>query len=461
MATEVLMPKLGMTMVEGTLAAWLQPDGATVVPGMPIFRMTTEKIDYEVEAEAAGVLRHAASEEAVIDAGGLVGFILAPGEVSPEAFTVAPVAAGSVAVRSVPAEANGGAASASHADAFVIATPAARRLARERGIELAAVMGSGPEGRVTEGDVAAAAAQRPPASGAPAVAIKASPLARRIAEQHGVDLRTLSGTGPGGRIVQEDVEQAIAARPAAAGDGAAAVGAGQSIDAAPASVPYRGLRRTIGERMHASLQAMAQLTLSTEADVSDLVKLRGQLGEEWQQEGVRLGVTDLVIKAVAKALREHPRVNASLDGETIVLHPEINVGMAVALAEGLIVPVLRHADRTPLKQLARESAALAERARAGKLGFEEVTGGTFSVTSLGMYGVDAFTPIVNPPQAAILGVGRIREALALLGGEVTRRSVMTLSLTIDHRVLDGAPAAEFLRRICHLLERPYLLLAEG
>ncbi|HLZ72935.1 MAG TPA: dihydrolipoamide acetyltransferase family protein [Dehalococcoidia bacterium] len=450
MATEVLMPKLGMTMVEGTLAAWLQPDGAPVAPGVPIFRMTTEKIDYEVEAEAEGVLRHAAAEEAVIEAGGLVGYILATGEAPPAGLGAGPAPAGVVTTATPAARANGSAAPATAPDSFVVATPAARRLARELGVDLAAVHGSGPGGRVSEADVTAAhqsAAAVAADTGEVAAGVKASPLARRIAEQHGIDLRTLHGSGPGGRIVQEDVEGAIAA---AAGGAAAPV----------ASVPYRGLRKTIGERMHASLQQMAQLTLTAEADVTDLLKLRGQLVEEWERDGVRVGFTDLAIKAAARALREHPRVNASLEGDQIVLHAEVNVGMAVALAEGLIVPVLHRADVTPLKQLAERAAALAERARAGKLGFDDVSGGTFSVTSLGMYGVDGFTPIVNPPQAAILGVGRIRDALALEGSEVRRRSVMTLSLTIDHRVLDGAPAAEFLARIRHLLERPYLLLAE-
>jgi pyruvate dehydrogenase E2 component (dihydrolipoamide acetyltransferase) len=220
------------------------------------------------------------------------------------------------------------------------------------------------------------------------------------------------------------------------------------------------MRRTIAGRMHASLQEMAQLTITTEADVTELVRLRAQLIDEWQRDGPRPAYTDLVVKAAARALREHPRLNASLDGDVIRLHEQINVGVAVALDEGLIVPVLRDADRLPLKRLARESAALVERARSGSLTFDDVSGGTFSVTSLGMYEVDAFTPIVNPPQAAILGVGRVRETVALSGRDVVARQVMTLSLSFDHRLLDGAPAAAFLRRVSHLLGRPYLLLVE-
>jgi pyruvate dehydrogenase E2 component (dihydrolipoamide acetyltransferase) len=190
------------------------------------------------------------------------------------------------------------------------------------------------------------------------------------------------------------------------------------------------------------------------------VKLRGQLVEEWQDEGVRPTYTDLVVKAAARALRAHPRVNASLQGDLIQLHDRIHVGIAVALDEGLIVPVLHDADRLPLKRLARETSALAERARSGKLGYDDVTGGTFSVTSLGMYEVDTFTPIVNPPQAAILGIGRVREGVSLAGQEVVARRTIALSLSFDHRLLDGAPAAAFLRRIKHLLERPYLLFVD-
>ncbi|MGD9713386.1 MAG: dihydrolipoamide acetyltransferase family protein [Thermomicrobiales bacterium] len=226
------------------------------------------------------------------------------------------------------------------------------------------------------------------------------------------------------------------------------------------TIPLSGIRRTIAERMHASLHQMAQLTINTEADATELVKLRHQLVEEWQNDGVRPSYTDLVIKAVAHALRAHPRVNASLDGDVIRLHDRIHIGMAVALDEGLLVPVLHDADRLPLKRVVRETSALAERARTGTLSYDDIAGGTFSVTSLGMYEVDTFTPIINPPQVAILGVGRVRDSVRLSGQEVVAGRVIALSLTIDHRVLDGAPAAEFLRRIKHLLERPYLLFMD-
>ena len=467
MPTEVVMPKLGMTMVEGTVKEWLVPDGAAVTAGQPIFRLTTEKIDFEVEAETEGMLRHAVPAGTVVPTGALVAYLLAPGEAPPVAAMAAGAGAGTAAPVSVSASHPAGeaASGAVAAEGWVRASPAARRLARELGVDLALVP-SGAGGMVHEAEVRAFHEQRGRgAARAPAqpAEVRASPLARRLAEQHGIDLRSVRGSGPGGRIVQEDVERLVAAgAPASAPsplpascsrEAGGGWGRGETI-------PFAGMRRTIAERMHAALQEMAQLTITTEADVTELVRLRNQLVEEWQRDGVRPGYTDLVVKAAAKALREHPRVNASLDGDVIQMHEQVNIGIAVALDDGLIVPVIQDAGRLPLKRLARTAAALAERARGGKLTFDDIAGGTFSVTSLGMYEVDTFTPIVNPPQVAILGVGRVREAVALVGREAVARQVMALSLSFDHRLLDGAPAAEFLRRVKHLLERPYLLLVE-
>ena len=286
-----------------------------------------------------------------------------------------------------------------------------------------------------------------------------SPLARRLAKELGVDLSQVVGSGPGGRIVKQDVERVAAAQEAPA----AAPPAGEVV-------PFRGMRRTIGERMHESLQTMAQLTITTEVDMTEAVTLREQLIEKWQSEGLRPTYTDLVLKAAAFALTEHPRVNATLDGESIRILSEVHVGLAVSLDEGLIVPVVRDADKKSLKQIAAETSDLSEKARANALTVDDVTGGTFTVTSLGMYGVDTFTPIVTPRQAAILGVGRIREVPAFAPSDrsplgtgaaaVVRRSVMDLSLTFDHRLVDGAPAAQFLGRVRALLERPYLLLLQ-
>jgi pyruvate dehydrogenase E2 component (dihydrolipoamide acetyltransferase) len=465
MPTEVLIPKLGMTMTEGTVAEWLVPDGGSVRQGEIVYRLETEKINFEVEAEQDGTLRHVAAEGATLAPGSVVGYILAAGEALPASVAgVATPAGGSARTASVPT-AGVPAGVAAGANGRVVASPIARRLAKEAGIPLATVAGSGPGGRITEQDVLEAKARPPrPVAASPALPqqpreVVASPLARRLAEQLRVDLGGVRGTGPGGRITKEDVEQAAAAptaRPAVPTPQPAAAQAAQRH--AGETVPLRGMRKVIAERMHGSLQQMAQLTLSAAVVMDEAIKLRAQLIDEWADEGVRPSYTDLVAKAVAKALPRHPALNARVGETAIELLTEVHIGIAVALADGLVVPVVRDADRLPLKEIARESARLAAAARGGTLGLDEMAGGTFSITSLGMYDVDVFTPIINPPNTAILGVGRLHDATGWEGDRPFRRSELVLSLTIDHRAVDGAPAAEFLRAVRDLLQAPYRLL---
>jgi len=408
MAYLVVLPKMGMTMTEGTLAQWLAPDGGRVEKGQPIFKMLTEKINTEVEAETSGILRHLVAEDTTVPAGAVVGCLLAEGEDLP-ADLAQMAAAATVPTAAAPAA----------------ATPGARGAAPAR---------------------------------ATGEFVRASPLARRLADEAGIDLSQVEATGPGGRILQEDVERAIAAQREA-----------PSAADAPAArtIPFKGVRRTIAQRMQESLQSMAQLTITMEVDVTEAGHMCRELSAREQAspgEGVTVTYTHAIVKAAALALAEHPRLNASLEGEVIRLPDEVNVGVAVALDEGLIVPVVREADRKPLRQIAIEARELSEKARQGTLSVDEVTGGTFTVTTLGMYDVDVFTPIVNPPQCAILGVGRVKDVPAFVAGgegdQVVRRSVVNLSLSFDHRVVDGAPAAEFLRRVKHYLEQPELLVGE-
>ncbi|MBM3141212.1 MAG: 2-oxo acid dehydrogenase subunit E2, partial [Chloroflexi bacterium] len=227
---------------------------------------------------------------------------------------------------------------------------------------------------------------------------------------------------------------------------------------ASGATPYRGRRRTIGERMHQSLGAMAQLTLSSETRVDEATAMIHGLNREWRADRVVVTLTALAVKACALALREHPALNARLEGDQIVSDPAVNVGFALDQDAGLLVPVVRGADALPLKEVARTIADLNERAKSGRLSPDDMTGGTFTVTSLEGTVVDAFTPVVNPPQAAILGLGRVREVAVVEGGAVTRAQTAVLSLTFDHRLLDGAPAARFLGRVAELLGRPYLLV---
>jgi pyruvate dehydrogenase E2 component (dihydrolipoamide acetyltransferase) len=275
-----------------------------------------------------------------------------------------------------------------------------------------------------------------------------------LAASHGIDLRTLRGSGPDGRIIERDVQRVVEA--GTRGTGAAAPA--RSVSAVPAAVSAR-LRAVIARRMTESLQSTAQLTLTTEADMAEAARLRDEVGAELERRGgVRPTYTDLIVRAAAIALRDHPRLNARWTDGGARLLPEIHVGVAVALDEGLVVPVIRHADRTALAEISTALRDLSERARTFRLAPAEMDGGTFTVTNLGMYDVDVFTPILNPPEAAILGAGRVHRRPVAVGDRVEVRPVMVLSLTFDHRVVDGAPAAQFLQRVKHVLEHPYLLL---
>ena len=468
MASVVVLPKMGMTMVEGTITEWFVQDGDSVAVNDQLFSFETEKVDYEVEAEAAGIVRVLHPVDATLPAGEVVAYILAQGEDLPADAPAAAAAPAPLTPTAAPAPLR------ATGDGAVKASPAAKRLAQERGIDLRLLQGTGPGGRLVKEDVEAVIAAGVGAAGvgaasaaAPAAGpVKASPVAKRLAAEHNVDLSRIAGSGPDGRIIKEDVEAAIAAGGAVAAPAATPAATPTVTPAAPAApltgeLPYRGIRRTIGQRMFESLQSMAQLTMSMDVDMTEAVKLRRDLLDAWGADGLRVTYTDMVTKAVALALRDHPRLNAALDGDTIRVQPDVHVGFAVALDDGLIVPVIRHADRKPLKEIASESAVLAGKAREGGLTPDDLTGGTFTVTSLGMFDIDVFTPIINPPQAAILGVGRIREHPAFVGESGTqleRRSSLTISLTIDHRVVDGAPGAQFMQGVRRYLQHPYLLL---
>jgi pyruvate dehydrogenase E2 component (dihydrolipoamide acetyltransferase) len=265
-----------------------------------------------------------------------------------------------------------------------------------------------------------------------------SPIARKLAAELEVDLDRVAGTGPSGRITREDVERAA--------QSVAAQQPASNSHESPRSIPLRGIRKTIADRMLQSLHQSAQLTISTEADVTAAIELRSRLRAEFD-----FTYTDLIIHAVSRALLRHPRINSRLTANGIELLHEVNVGLAVALDEGLIVPVIPDAARKSLREIALESAALGTKAQAGLLKMEDVAGGTFTISNLGTYGIDAFTPILNPGETAILGVGRILEKPAIYRGEIARRSMVTLSLTFDHRVVDGAPAATFLQTVVDIL----------
>jgi pyruvate/2-oxoglutarate dehydrogenase complex dihydrolipoamide acyltransferase (E2) component len=455
MPREIYLVKVGMTMTEGMVSEWFIADGAEVKKGEMLYALETEKVNLDVDAEADGTVKHLVEAGVTLEPGDVVGYIFAQGESIPDVLPGATsqpevvVSAEPVAVESAAPMA----VEAAVSEGFVKASPAAKRLAKELDVNYLALQGTGPGGRIVEADVQSAASGQT-ASQQPAVAaiqsqssanIKASPLAKRIAEQRAIDLSQVRGTGPGGRIVQSDVENLGASIAQASGP------------AAGDMVPVKGMRKTIAQRMHQSLQESAQLTMDMAAVMDDAVKLREQLIREWDG-AARPTFTDLVIKAAAKALQKHPLMNSQFGGTGIQLLNEIHVGIAVALPEGLVVPVVRHADQLSLKEIAIESARLATSARNGTLGLDDYAGGTFTISALGMFGVDSFTPIINQPQSGILGVNRILDGVAWEGETPVRQKQMNLSLTWDHRVLDGAPAAEFLQSVVEYLSEPYRLL---
>jgi len=427
MAIDVRMPKLGMTMQRGTVVKWLKGEGDRVEKDEPLVVVLTEKVSSELAAPASGILaRILAPPKTKVPAGGLMAVIAEPGEELPELEVAAPPVAEERApkVAALKPEAP---------TPQVIASPAVRRLAKELGLDLAEVPSAGP--RITEEEVRRFHEQRS--------RIVASPLARRMAKEEGLDLAEIKGSGPEGRITEEDVLRALERR---------------AVPAAvpPRRIPFAGMRQAIAEHMVHSLQTMAQVSMSTKADVTALKATREALGARW---GRKPSYTDLLVKAMVVALQEHPLLGARLEGEEIVLPTEYHIGVAVALEDGLIVPVVREADKLTLLEIGDRVKDLAQRARENALEVDEVTGGTMTVTNLGMFGIDAFTPIINPSEVAILGVGRIVQDLALVDGQVSTRDVMTLSLTVDHRIVDGAPGAQFLQTLVTLLERPALIFA--
>lgn len=490
---DIVMPKLGLTMVEGTITRWLKAEGEAIEKGEPLFEFETDKSTLEIESPVAGTLSQ----------------ILAPvGSVVPVLRPVArikvageqPAAPGRKARRHPGAAEQG----PQPVDARVTlesgepvrpkATPKARRTAKAHELDLAAIQGSGPGGRIVAADVERAIAGRvaspdnremggregalateaPPRpsgkSGADAQraetrGIQASPVARRLAQDAGLDLTAIPGTGPRGRIVKGDVEARLRSALGGAGqerDAPAVAGAGVVEEATPAGVevtPITGVRAVIARRMAESAQTTAATSLSTRVDATELVRVRETLRAEWQASpGMGPSYNDLLLVILAKALRELPYMNAHLVGGEIRRFEAVNIGLAIDTERGLLVPVLHGAERMTLREVAQASRDLVSRARAGHLLPDELSGGTFTLTNMGMFEIDAFTPIINIPEVAILGMGRIVETPAVCGGQVCVRKMLTLSLTFDHRAVDGAPAARLLQRVKQLVEQPSLAL---
>ena len=449
-AIEVLLPKLGLTMESGLIEEWLVSAGTLVQPGEPLMRLATDKVEVDVEAEAEGLFHPAVAQGSELPPGALVGWLLAEGEAVPAteaAAPAAPTAAPQAAETVVAAEPGALTPPIQTGRQFV--SPNARRVAGERAVDVTQLRGTGPGGRVITADVIDALEQ--PAVAAPAAGAGrggvVSPLVRRDAVAAGVDLGSVPA-GPGGKIRRADVTAA------AARQGAPEYGRPGQV------IPLTGMRGVIASRMHASLQEMAQLTLGTDATMDAAVDLRARLKQQWSAAGIAVPtITDFIVRAAALALVRHPRLNASVQEQSILVQSDINVGIAVALDDGLIVPVVKNADQLPLSSIAAETKRLAAGSRTGKLALPDLEGGTFTVSTLGSFGIDFFTPVITPGQVAILGVGRLRDSVRWDGATPARTQVLTLSLTFDHRAVDGAPAADYLRAVVDQLQNPLSLLA--
>lgn len=421
MASYVAIPKLGMAMTEATVVKWLVPEGSRVDRGDAVLTIETDKTNWDIESAAPGLLHVIVPEDETVPVGRVVALL-------------AESAAELAELQSRPAP--------------VIMTTAPE-----------------PEAEGPSEPAPAAAVEVPGRRGAARV----SPVAKKIADEHGIDLATVTPTGPDGRIVREDVERAIAARqatPAPAAAPAAAPPAAETHDGkrVAATIPMKGMRRAIAEHMHRSLQVAAQLTYIGEADMAGAVALRKRLLAREESLGFHVTYTDIIVMAAARALRDVPILNASVVGEEIKVWDDVNIGVAVALDQGieggLIVPVVRNADQKPLRQISQELAALVEKARSGRLLPDDVAGGTFTITNLATVGGGWFvgTPIINQPQSAIVAIGPVTDRPVAVDGQVVIRPVMPYSLTYDHRVVDGAPAARFAARFAELLSEPALLL---
>ncbi len=437
MAKEVIMPALGMAQETGTLLRWLVEEGATVKAGEPLMEVATDKVDMTVDASVSGTLAGiTASEGEDIPVGQVIAYILAAGESVPSPAKAKPAPAEPTkSDRSeAPASDSGGAVG-------VTASPVAARMAAEHGIDLAAIPAKG--GRIGKEDVAAYLESQK--SAAAAGKVLASPKARRLADEKGVDLAAIVGSGPDGAVLAGDVEgwqpaPVVQSQPTPF----AAAEAGEVI---PVS---RGWQ-VMAQRLTESWTTVPHFYLVRDVDAGALQAWRTQA---MARSDVKITVSDLLVKVTAVALARHPRVNASWIKGQIIANPSVNLGLAVAVDDGLLVPVLHGAHGLGLREIASQRAGLVERAQTGKLTLDDLSGGTFTISNLGMFGVDAFNAIVNPPQAAILAVGKITDRVVAVNGQPAVRPMLTLTLSCDHRVVDGARGALFLDELAGLIEDP-------
>ena len=443
MAKDVIMPALGMAQETGTLLQWLKSPGDAVTKGEPLMEVETDKANVEVEAPASGILSNVSAQ---------------PGDVIPVGQTIALIVAQGETVAK-PDRAS--------APKPIAATPIAARVAAEHNVDLGQIKPKGD--RIQKDDVLAFLETRTPnpssdngrrergRGGNAKVEVRASPKARRLAQERGLDLKTIAGSGPEGAVLAADVSTTALPAPVESPTGVLRKG----TEGEGETLGVSRIWRVMVERISQAWTTIPHFYLLREVSAARLIAWR----DEAQQRAAaqkrtteKITYTDLLVKLVATALHQHPRLNASWQKDAIVLNADINIGLAVAVDEGLIVPVIHRADQLGLNQLAAKRAELVAKAQANKLPLEDLSGGTFTISNLGMYGVDAFNAIVNPPQAAILAISRIADRVVALNGQPVVQPMLTLSLACDHRVIDGARGAQFLQALAELIEDPLRLL---
>lgn len=464
MAVEVFMPKMSDHMEAGEIIRWLVKEGDRVEEGQVIIEVMTDKVVAELEAPASGILkgiRAGAVDNAIVPVGETFAFVAEPDEEVPLLPPLGPAETKELAedIPSPPPKPGAPtpvpAPSADERKAKpgqVRATPVARRIAKELGIDLTQVTGTGPGARIRDEDVRAFAEAQKATPPKVAKGVRASPVARRVARELGVELAQVTGTGPGGRIKEEDVRAFAEAAQAA-----------PSVQPAEAGVEWLDLtpiQRLTGQRMLESVQTAPHFTLTTDVDMTNTLWLREALMDRVLTEtGERLSITTILVKIVAATLKQYPRANASFEDRRVKLYQQVNVGVAVGVEDGLVVPVIKEADQKSLAQITQELKTFQAKAQTMRFSAEDLSGGTFTISNLGMYGIDRFSAIINPPESAILAVGRIiKTPVGMPDDTIALRPMMSLSLSVDHRSMDGVQGAKFLAAIKERLEKPYFLL---
>ncbi|GIO20345.1 dihydrolipoamide acetyltransferase component of pyruvate dehydrogenase complex [Oceanobacillus oncorhynchi subsp. incaldanensis] len=445
MAEKVLMPKLGAQMEEGTIVSWLVQIGESIEEGDPLVEVQTDKITMEIEAEVDGILLKTLYEpDSVVAVQQPIAIIGEEGEAIEEVEEPA-VNEQKTADRKGGTEDNESktevfiekSSTDNSEEGKVRRTPAARKFALDKEVNLNNVTGTGPLGRIQKDDVLFYLQEH---------VKKMTPLAKKIAEDQQINTADIQGTGVYGKIHKKDLLRSLPKQE-------------EQNKEEMKRIPFKGMRKVIADRISESAYTSPHVTLHSEVDMTNVVDLRKQLLPVIEEdEGVRISFNDILLKATAVALKKNPGINIQLTDNEIVYHSQINLGMAVAVKDGLVVPVLQDVDQKGLATITQETKAIGRKARDGKLSHDDFIGSTFTVSNLGMYAVDGFTPIINSPNAAILGVGRIQKKPVVIEDDFLIRSMMSLSLSFDHRIIDGAPAAQFLTDLKDLLEKPFKLM---